>query len=216
MKKYKNITIKKFEQPPFGTNSYLMTFEKTKEAILFDPSGDPEIILKTIKEESLSIKKIYLTHGHLDHWIGVKKIQTIFDCDVYLNEKDFHLVNSESGKMFGLFNLPIPKKIKKLNSEKIILPNKKELQILETPGHSPGHIVFIGESYVLCGDLIFKGSIGRMDLPGGDEKEMKISLKKILEKIPIDYDLLPGHGPITNLKTEIEYNVYLGKDWLEN
>lgn len=216
MKKYQKITIRKFEQPPFGTNSYLMSFEGEKEAIVFDPSGDPERIVKKANEENLQIKKIYLTHGHLDHWIGVKKIQDVFNSSVYLNEKDYHLVKKDSGQMFGLFNLPMPKKIKKLNLEKIILPNGESLKILETPGHSPGHVIFIGKSYVLCGDLIFNGSIGRMDLPGGDEKEMKNSLKAVINKIPHNYDLLPGHGPTTDLKTEIEYNVYLKEDWINN
>ncbi len=216
MKRYQEITLRRFEQPPFGTNSYLMSFQDKEEAIVFDPSGDPESIIKKANEENLYIKKIYLTHGHLDHWLGVRKIQDIFNSSVYLSEKDYQLVKRDSGEMFGLFNLPMPKKIRKLNLEEITLPNGKILKVLETPGHSPGHVVFIGNSYVLCGDLIFNGSIGRMDLPGGSEEEMKNSLKTIIKMIPPDYDLLPGHGPITNLKTEIEYNLYLKEDWINN
>jgi len=214
MKKYKDITIRKFEQPPFGTNTYLMTVENQQEAIVFDPSGNPDEIINKTKEEGLDIKKIYLTHGHLDHWIGSKKIQDFFECDIYLHEKDFNLINPDSGKMFGLFNLPIPKNIKKINLNKIQISTKKTLQVLETPGHCPGHLTFTGDGYVISGDLIFQNSIGRMDLPGGDEQQMKKSLKKFLNQIPEEYDLLPGHGPITQLKTEIEYNLYLKKGWL--
>ena len=137
IKKYKDITIRKFEQPPFGTNTYLMTIENEQEAILFDPSGNPDEVINKAKKENLNIKKIYLTHGHLDHWIGSKKIQDFFECDIYLHEKDFGSYVVTSG------------------GDLLKYVNKKKVKIIRLPVHSKNPLLILINTIILSLVIIF-------------------------------------------------------------
>ncbi|MCH7494173.1 MBL fold metallo-hydrolase, partial [bacterium] len=122
--------------------------------------------------------------------------------------------DSRAGALFGLAETPTPT-VEEMPAETVTLPGGASWKVPHTPGHSPGHRILVGDGYALVGDLVFQGSIGRLDLPGGDAEAMRKSLA-LLSALPPAYDLFPGHGPPTTLERELAHNPYLqeGSRWI--
>lgn len=204
----------RLEAPPFGTNAWVVPFEGTEEAWVVDPSGAQDRLVALAEEAGKRVTRIVLTHGHLDHWLGAADLQHATGAPAWLDERDRFLLDPMSGAMFGLPRVD-PPEVEPWPGDEIPLPGGGSWRALHTPGHSPGHRVLIGEGYALVGDLVFMGSIGRMDLPGGDPAQMRASLDALFALVGPDYDLLPGHGPPTTAGTELARNPFLqeGAQW---
>lgn len=209
---------KQFTVNPFSMNCYVYYDDETKEGIIIDPAAfsivEKNRITNYIEDNGIKIKYIINTHGHLDHILGNKFAKDFFKVPVYMHKDDeFMIANSgEQARFFGLDFPPTPPLDEYITSELILKLSDTELKFIHTPGHSPGSVCIIDDKNknVFCGDLIFKNSIGRTDLPGGDLNVLIDSVKNKLFKVcKDDYTLYPGHMEITNVKDEKSDNPFL-------
>ncbi|MDP3791177.1 MAG: MBL fold metallo-hydrolase [Candidatus Omnitrophota bacterium] len=201
-----NFTVQKLEVGPMGANCYIVADNVTNNAFLIDPGGEPDRIKDALKKRGLSPKFIINTHGHGDHILG----NGYFDIPVYVHrlEKDFLIdPNKNLSGMFGFF-FKSPKATKLLeDGEKISLDNLK-LEILHTPGHTPGGISIKLDGVVFTGDTLFAGAIGRTDLPEGSEELILKSIKEKLFVLDDDVVVYPGHGPKSTIGEEKRTNPF--------
>ncbi len=184
----------------YQTNCYIAWGENSDDCIVIDPGYEPETVLAEVVRLGKSIDAILLTHGHFDHVGGVRWLMMETDCPVYLHQNELSLPESftdgpliytgtyDEGDMLELAGL--------------------SLQVLHTPGHTPGSVCLVSEDTIFSGDTLFMDSCGRTDFPGGDNVQMRKSLKRLAD-LPGDYKVLPGHGPATTLSQERKYNPYL-------
>ncbi|MBS1518479.1 MAG: MBL fold metallo-hydrolase [Bacteroidetes bacterium] len=210
--------IKKFQLNPFSMNCYIYYDEASKDAVIIDPAAFTEDEQKSIMDftesENLNVKYILNTHGHIDHILGNNFAKNYFKVPLYMHAGDeFMLENSkEQARFFGM-DFPDPPPVDNYIDDKTSLQiNGTELTFINTPGHSPGSVCIIDHKNknVFCGDLIFKNSIGRTDLQGGNLNVLISSIKNKLFKVCAnDYNLFPGHMESTNVKDERNSNPFL-------
>jgi glyoxylase-like metal-dependent hydrolase (beta-lactamase superfamily II) len=210
------IKIEKFVVNPLGENSFILS-DETGECIFIDPGffyeEEHQEIRDYINTNSLAPVKITNTHCHFDHIMGVEFVRSEYKIPFYAHEDDAFWVEKaiDQGKMFG-FNMkevaPIDDFL--LEKEYISFGNSK-LEIIHVPGHSPGHVVFYSEKdkVLIAGDVLFYGSIGRTDLPGGDYNTLISNIKTKLFALPDDTKVYCGHGPETTLGFEKRSNPFL-------
>lgn len=195
-------------------NSYLIYNDKL-EAILVDPGYDGEKLIEHIKKLNLVVKSILLTHCHYDHIGALEEIFNYFDKPkVYVHELEFDSISNPRinlSRFNKVLNF-IPSNIEKVVDKEIIHINGFDIEVLHTPFHTSGSCCFYIESEkaIFTGDTLFKSSIGRSDLPTGCSKisQIKASLDKI-KRLPLDTKIYPGHGSISTLKREMDFNPYL-------
>jgi len=199
---------------PLQCNCVVLGCEKTKEAILIDPGDEAQKILREVGNEELRIKYILHTHAHFDHIGATERIKKATKAPACLHKSDTRLYENlpMQGRFFG-FEFETPTPIEKfLEDEEILTFGEYKLQVLHTPGHSPGSICFklLGGSEVLfSGDTLFKQSIGRTDLWGGDYDQIMKSLRERILTLDGDTHVYPGHGPDTRLGDEKKTNPFL-------
>lgn len=199
---------------PFETNAYLCWKDGQTEAVLFDaPQGAEEAVPHFLNQANLTLTDVYLTHGHWDHFSGLADMdQDSFT--TWLHPEDRMMVeNPEVARAYvpPQFTLAPAKVDKELKAGETleILGHKAELR--HVPGHCPGSILFYFAdlNVAIVGDAIFRGSIGRTDLPGGDFAVLETSIKEQIYTLPPETRLLPGHGPETSVAFEMQYNPYV-------
>lgn len=177
----------------YETNCYIIYDEETKIAAITDPGYTPEKVLAKLDELGLTLDAILLTHGHFDHVGGVKEIVAATGCRVFVNEVETSMpAYMTAGQLYFTDTYDE-------GSEFDVGP--MHFHVLSTPGHSPGSVCLICEDAMFTGDTIFCGSCGRTDCPGGSWTQILASLKKLAE-LPGDYNLYPGHGTTSTLRTE--------------
>lgn len=201
-----DFTVDALEVGPMAANCYIITHIPTKDACLIDPGGEPERIKDFIKNKRLNLKFIINTHGHGDHILG----NGYFGVPIYIHrlEKDFltNPVLNLSG-MFGMF-LKTPKASRLLEDGDKVYLNDLEFEILHTPGHTPGGISVKLNGVIFTGDTLFAGSVGRTDLPRGDEKTLLGSIRKKLFALDDDTVVYPGHGGESTIGKEKRTNPF--------
>ena len=210
------ITVKTFVFNPFEENTYLL-YDNTNECIVIDPGcysdEEKEELISFIGESKLTPVKLFNTHCHVDHVIGNSYLCELYKIKTGAHKLDNPLLNgaAEHGKVLG-FEIEQPPPINVfLQDNEIIKFGNSRLKVIHVPGHSPGSIVFYGEEqkFVIAGDVLFNGSIGRTDLPGGD---YEILIKNITNKLLVlgdDVVVYSGHGPVTTIGNEKRTNPYL-------
>jgi hydroxyacylglutathione hydrolase len=196
------------------TNAYLVADDAAKVAAVIDPAAEGRLILDEAARREWRITNIWLTHAHFDHLGGAAVVAdgTNPPPPVALHPEDYWLWRNEGGApFFGLRMDPGPEPTIDLAHGQILRLGEQELEVRHTPGHTPGHVVFYcaAEKVVFCGDLIFQGSIGRTDLPGGDHQTLMESIYTQILPLPDDTRLLSGHGPQTTLARERLANPFL-------
>jgi len=198
--------IKRLEVGPIGANCYIVSDEATKNAFLIDPGGDPDRIKSVLKKNGLTLKFIINTHGHGDHILG----NGYFNVPIYAHrlEKDYLTdPNKNLSGMFGFF-LKTPEATKLLEDGEKISMDNLDLEILHTPGHTPGGISIKLDGVVFTGDTLFAGSVGRTDLPAGDEEALFRSIKEKLFILGDDVIIYPGHGHESTIGEEKRTNPF--------
>ncbi len=209
------ITVKGFTFNPVQENTYILFNEQLICGIV-DPgcyfSAEKKELLDFINEYKLSLKYLLNTHCHLDHVFGNKFIFETYGLYLHIHEKEKLVL--DYAPIFGMnWNLPF----ENYNNELIflkegdtVLLGEDELKVLFTPGHSPGHICFYCEAqqFIIGGDVLFKGSIGRTDLPGGDHQTLLHSIRQQLFTLPDDVVVYPGHGVTTTIGFEKKNNPF--------
>ena len=184
----------------YQTNCYILHNDGSSDCVVLDPGYEPEIILSYLAEKKLNLTAIALTHCHFDHVGAVKELAAQTDCRVYLNQKDLALPPM-------LTNGPLYYTDTYKDGDTVPLAGIP-FRVLETPGHTPGSVCLMTGAHLFSGDTLFAGSCGRTDLPGGDSRAMRGSLRK-LAALEGDYDVYPGHGSATTLAREKQTNPYL-------
>jgi len=209
--------IKSFAFNPFQENTYVV-YDDTKECIIIDPGcytdKERDELRRFITSEGLKPVKLINTHCHIDHVLGNKFVSELWDLELYMHIEDLPLLENAGniGKMYGLENYegsPYPKQF--LAQDDTLIFGESSFKILFTPGHAPGHICLYSKenNLVIAGDVLFQGSIGRTDLPGGDYDTLIGSIKTKL--LPLDENTIVycGHGPSTSIGKEKMSNPFL-------
>jgi hydroxyacylglutathione hydrolase len=198
---------------PLACNCFIVGDPETRAAIVIDPGGDLSRIWSSIEEKNLTIAAIVATHAHFDHIVAAQELRQKTEAPFYLHEGDKVLLPwmQESGQMFLGVELPPPPDVDTSPAEgDKLIAGATELEVLPTPGHSPGSISLVAPGIVFAGDTLFQGSVGRTDLPGGDSQTLVDSIKGKLFALSDDTVVYPGHGPATTLEIERQHNPFVG------
>ena len=204
---------RRFTLGPFETNSYVLYDDATREAAVMDVGFDPEVIRQAVERERLKVRWLLATHAHYDHIAAMAAMEEAFGLPVHLHPEDQPLLGAlgSQATLFELPPAPVPRRLEPLAEGMRIPLGGESLEVLHTPGHSPGSVTFRGGDRLWVGDLLFAGSIGRTDFPGGDFALLARSVREKLFPLGDAIHVHPGHGPDTTLGIERLTNPFVGE-----
>ena len=204
--KYESVVV-----GPLETNCYLIHCSETSECAIVDPGAEASKILRLIASKELRPVILLNTHGHIDHIGANKEIKERFDIPLFIHRHDEPMLKSvqqsELSFILGAQDSPAPDKY--LEDGQTIQVGQSSLKVIHTPGHSPGSVIFLGDGFLLSGDTLFFGGVGRTDLPGGSWPELVDSIKTKILTMPDEMPVLPGHGPFTSVGQEKRSNPFI-------
>jgi hydroxyacylglutathione hydrolase len=187
--------------------------ETTREAVVIDPGDNIDDVLRVLARHGLTVKAIVITHAHIDHVGGAARLKAETGAPVYMNEADFPVYDQLEMQALWLgMDPPEQADVDVTPRDGDVLHlGAAEFNVLHTPGHTPGSIgLWIpSEKKLIAGDTLFRDSIGRTDLPGGDGKKILVSIREKFLPLPEDTVVIPGHGPTTTMGYEKESNYFL-------
>ncbi|WP_321491647.1 MBL fold metallo-hydrolase [uncultured Desulfobacter sp.] len=203
--------IHKLEVGPIMANCYILGCEDTKQAAVIDPGDDADRILMTLAKAELKVKYLINTHGHFDHVGANKRMKEVTGAQIAIHPDDEPMLLdlSRHARMFGLGAENSPPADIHLRDNDTISFGNITLEVIHTPGHSPGGISLYTPGHLFVGDTLFMGSIGRTDLPGGDYDTLISSIKTRLLNLDVNTVVYPGHGPKTSIANEKRMNPFL-------
>jgi glyoxylase-like metal-dependent hydrolase (beta-lactamase superfamily II) len=192
-------------------NCYIVGCEETQKAVIVDPGDEAERILRGLGESNLTAEYIVNTHGHFDHVGANRKIKEATGADILIHPSDTPLLSqlSASAAAWGLRAEDSPVPDRTLEAGDTVSFGTITLNVIHTPGHTPGGISLHTNGVVFVGDTLFSGSIGRTDFPGGDYETLIASIQKQLFVLEDDVRVLSGHGPETTIGQEKRYNPFV-------
>ena len=211
------IHVKAFTFNPFAENTYVL-YDETDECVVVDAGcyddSEKSELANFIDDNGLKPIELINTHCHIDHVLGLSFLAKKYNLDLRFHQKDMPVFDSTQmvAQMYGIPNVEIPPSpVGFFEEGEVIEFGNSKLDILFTPGHSPGHVVFVDhkQKIIIGGDVLFYGSIGRTDLPGGDHQTLINSIKSKLLELEDDYQVYSGHGPVTNIGFERRNNPFL-------
>jgi glyoxylase-like metal-dependent hydrolase (beta-lactamase superfamily II) len=213
--KFAMLHIHGIESQPFAENSYVVWREGRSDAFVVDPGFEPDLILEFLEEKKLSLAAIVNTHGHVDHIAGNEEMKRRFPAaPILIGRTDAPMLTDANLNLSGGygFNITSPPADRLLNDGEDIEVAGIAMNVREIPGHSPGHVVYhVGEAgWVLGGDVLFAGGVGRTDFPGGSFKQLKNGIHAKLWPLPDSTKVFPGHGPPTTVGGEKATNPFVG------
>ena len=198
--------IKTMQVGFIGTNCYILTDETTMKSAVIDPGGDSNMILDYLERNKMECAAVILTHGHLDHTMGVDYILQETGAPLYMHKLDW--APPKSRVMDYRYAPAANVDVRFVDEGDLIELGNLEIKVLHTPGHTPGGITLMCDKAMFTGDTLFRGSCGRVDLAGGDASTILASLKR-MAVIPGDYEIYPGHMETSTLAIERVYNPYV-------
>lgn len=208
-----NVHIRTFTAPGFGENAYLVWRAGGTGAVAIDPGGTADEMAALLDVQRLRLEAILLTHAHIDHVEGVAALKRRTGAPVYLHPADRPLYDgaAQQAAMFGVDVEAPPPVDHELSHGQVLRFDEVDYEVRHVPGHSPGHVLFYlpdaGVAFV--GDVVFMGSIGRTDLPGGNYQQLMKSIREQVLTLPGETALFPGHGPSTTVDRERASNPFL-------
>lgn len=197
----------------FAENAYLATCGETGQGVIIDPGAGTPALLEAVRERNTPIQAILLTHAHLDHIDGLALAKRETGAPIYLHPNDQVLYDNGAAQAaaYGVpFEAPPPPDEALAEGDQFSF-GECMFEVRFTPGHAPGHVVFVehARNVTFVGDVVFAGSIGRTDLPGGNFKQLMESIRGQILALPSEMTLYPGHGPETNVGHERTSNPFL-------
>lgn len=196
---------------PLQTDCYILADPKANEAVIIDPGAEGKRVLDEVKRRGWKVAAVLLTHGHFDHAGATAEVARATGAPLLAPRGDEALLANApaEGAHFGL-RVPAPAAPARLVADgDTVKVGGQSLRVLAVPGHTPGHVAYLSPAGLFCGDLLFAGSVGRTDLPGGDSAALQRSLRHKVLTLPDDTPVYPGHGPATTVGRERRSNPYL-------
>jgi glyoxylase-like metal-dependent hydrolase (beta-lactamase superfamily II) len=195
----------------FAENCYLVVDEQAGECAIVDPGEEAGLILHKVGETGARPVAIWITHAHIDHVLGVARVRAETGAPIYLHPADRPLYDRvpDQAAAFGFRAERLPPPDHAWASGDVVRVGALAFTVRHAPGHSPGHVVLVGADAVLAGDVLFAGSIGRTDLPGGDTETLLASIERELLSLPDSHIVHSGHGPDTTIGRERRSNPFL-------
>ncbi|MDP9066937.1 MAG: MBL fold metallo-hydrolase [Actinomycetota bacterium] len=203
-----------FEVGPLACNCYVVGDPESRRAIVIDPGGDAEVLARSLRSHHLNVTAIVATHAHFDHLLAAESLRQLTGAPFYMHDADKPLLDwyQESGRMFLGLDLGPPPEIDTPALEgDLVVAGAVALEVIHTPGHSPGSITLASDDVLFSGDTLFAGSIGRSDLPGGDTRQLLGVIKEKLFSFEDEVPVYPGHGPATTVGAERRSNPFVGE-----
>jgi hydroxyacylglutathione hydrolase len=199
---------------PLEGNCYLVKCAVSGEGVVIDPGDEPERLAVEIEAMGLRPEAILLTHGHVDHTNGAAGLRARFGSQVVCHGVDAPMVGGAEGglSLFGLRRRPcvVDREVKDADR---VAAGRMEIKVIHTPGHTGGSVCYLTGKVLFSGDTLFRGSIGRTDLPGGSDREMARTLADRIATLEGDLVVYPGHGPATTIADEKRSNPFLQAEW---
>jgi hydroxyacylglutathione hydrolase len=196
---------------PIGTNCYVVRPEAASEAVVVDPSGDAADLRLRLAAMGSRCAAILVTHGHWDHLVGVADLAEGTGAPVYMAEDERELLEQVS-------RFTPPGVTVRPYTPEVLLEGGETIEaagivfdVLSVPGHSPAHLAYHADGNLFSGDVLFRGSVGRTDLPGADWDTLVASIRALVERYPPETVVHPGHGPATTLGEELARNPFLAE-----
>ena len=207
------LVYRSFTLGPFATNAYLVTCEATRETAVIDVGFDAEPIAGEIARHDLRVRYLLNTHAHYDHAAAMADVQQRVGGTYWLHRDDRGLLDALTlqGAAFGLPPARAPAEVRSLEDGQSLPLGSESLAVIHTPGHSPGSVTFHWDGLAWDGDLLFAGSVGRTDLPGGSFEDLVASIRGRLFPLGDDTRVLSGHGPETTIGAERRGNPFVGE-----
>ncbi len=196
---------------PLQENAVLIWDQNSAEGFLIDPGDEPGKILSWVMAHGVRVRAILLTHAHFDHIGAVQPLREALNVPVWLHPHDLALYRA-GAQSAARWNLPFVQPAEpegQITQAQVFTAGKLTLTARELPGHAPGHVVFVGEGLAIVGDTLFKGGIGRTDLPGGNHPQLMRGIQAELLSLPADTAVYPGHGPASSIGAEQAANPFL-------
>ncbi len=209
---------------PFAVNTYLLGDAAVGQAVVVDPGGEVASILSLLQRHGLALQAILTTHAHIDHLAAAHALQSQTGAPLWMHDDARKTLATlgQQAAWFGLEPVVTPAVNGALRAGQVLNVGGIALEVRHTPGHAAGHVTLVSAPLPLasgvarlafCGDVVFEGSIGRTDLPGGDYEQLMHSIEQEILSLPDDTVLLPGHGPATTVGQERFSNPFI-LDWL--
>ncbi|HVK18445.1 MAG TPA: MBL fold metallo-hydrolase [Fimbriiglobus sp.] len=206
------------ESEPFAENSYVVWTEGSGEAFVIDPGYEPDLILDFLRANNLGLAAIVCTHGHVDHIAGNTALKAAHPAAaILIGHGDAAMLTSARLNLSVLFGEPVtsPPADRLVADGDALTIAGIPLEVFEIPGHSPGHVVYLVRDadpmIVLGGDVLFAGSVGRTDFPGGSFEQLAAGIRAKLWLLPDTTQVFPGHGPPTTIGEERRTNPFVGE-----
>ncbi|MEM6711271.1 MAG: MBL fold metallo-hydrolase [Pseudomonadota bacterium] len=200
----------------FQQNASLLICKATRKAALVDPGGEAEKLISAVDGANVTLEQVLLTHGHIDHVGGAADVAAHFGVPIVGPERsDAPLIEgiASQATMFGMPDVKVPSIDRWLEGGDTISVGELSFDVLYTPGHAPGHVIFVNHAhrFIVMGDVLFAGSVGRTDLPGSDHATLMRSIFQTVLPLGDEYQFLPGHGQASTLGHERQTNPFLAE-----
>jgi glyoxylase-like metal-dependent hydrolase (beta-lactamase superfamily II) len=202
---------------PFEENTYIIWVPSRDDALVIDPGFEPDPILELLDDARLTVAAILNTHGHADHIAGNAAVKEAFPlAPLIIGAGDASMLTDAELNLSAGYGFPVvsPPADRLLREGDLVEAAGIQFEVLEVPGHSPGHVVFVARTTpptVFGGDVLFRGSIGRTDFPGGSAPLLLSGIRTKLFTLANDTVVYPGHGPVTTIAQERRFNPFVGE-----
>lgn len=206
-----NLEVVALPNGQFAENCYLVADRNTREAVIIDPGQEPALFMAELSTRRWSLSGIWLTHAHIDHILGVGPVHRATGAPIHLHPLDRPIYDAlpQYGSWVGMQLEPAPPPQVELRPGQRLRVGRFEFTVQFTPGHTPGSVSFLGHGMIFGGDVLFSGSVGRTDLPGGDSGTLMATIQSEFLSLPDSTVVHSGHGPDTTIGIERLTNPFL-------